>query len=69
MACQKFEYNYSGPVCAFGHRICHRWDGTTLATSEKQALNNLSFQYKSMCALSVTTKIELDPKYLQKGEC
>lgn len=67
MANKKKEYNYSGPVCAFGHCICHKWESTTWADSEKKALTNLAFQYKSMCALSVTTKIDLDPKYLTEG--
>lgn len=62
---EKREYNYDGPVSAFGRCLSSRWEGTTWATSAEKALNNLAHQYKTMLQLSPSAKIDLDPHYLR----
>lgn len=40
------RYSYSGPVCEFGRVVQDKWEGTTMATSEKKARSNLTYQWK-----------------------
>jgi hypothetical protein len=60
----KVLYKYHGNVKQFGSIIVRDFDGQTLATSEKQALNNLSYQIKRILKLSPNAKVILDSKYL-----
>lgn len=57
-------YKYHGSVKQFDSIIIRDFDGQTLATSEKQALNNLSYQIKRILKLSPTAKLSLDAKKL-----
>lgn len=57
-------YKYHGSVKQFNSIIIRDFDGQTLATSEKQALNNLSYQIKRVLKLSPNAKVILDSKYL-----
>lgn len=57
-------YKYHGNVKQFDSIIIRDFDGQTLATSEKQALNNLSYQIKRILKLSPTAKLSLDAKKL-----
>lgn len=57
-------YKYHGSVKQFNSIIIRDFDGQTLATSEKQALNNLSYQIKRILKLSPTAKLSLDAKKL-----
>ena len=60
----KTLYHYHGNVKQFDSIIVRDFDGQTLATSEKQALNNLSYQIKRILKLSPNAKLSLDAKKL-----
>ena len=57
-------YHYKGSVMQFGKEIARNWEGCTYAVSERKALNNLSFQYKTQHKLAKTAKILLVSKNL-----
>lgn len=40
-------YSYDGPVYEFERLIANNWKATTKAVSEKQARNNIAYQFKS----------------------
>lgn len=65
------QYFYSGPVMAFDNCINPKWEASTSASSEKQARNNLTFQYKRQHKLApdsnirLTGKIRVDDEYYE----
>lgn len=56
------EYTYIGPVLYFDRCVQNRWIGTTKAISDKQALTNLTYQYKMQNGYKPNTKISLPGK-------
>lgn len=64
----KHKYYYSGPVLYFDKILTNKWEGTTVATSKKKAISNLSYQIKKQSNLPKTAKIILIEKYLRKLE-
>lgn len=64
----KMRYRYKGPVLAFGKVISNRWEGETIAVSRKQALNNLSYQFKKDANLAHDrSRVTLMDKYLTES--
>ena len=55
----KRKYKYDGPVYQFDKYI-GTWEGITMAVSEAQALNNLTYRYKSLNHLGAGSAIRLD---------
>jgi len=55
-------YEYCGPVMAFGKCISRNWKATTFAISEKKALSNFAYQYKTSHGTGPATKITLPGK-------
>jgi hypothetical protein len=43
----KYRYRYEGPVMEFDHLIALKWNGETVASSEKEAKNHLVYQFKA----------------------
>lgn len=64
----KHRYVYNGPVMEFDRLICNKWHGETIATSEKKALSNLSFQFKRDNGRLPNTRVSLLPKYIKEVE-
>lgn len=62
----KHLYKYHGCVKQFGNIIIKDFDGQTLASSDKQALNQLAYQVKRILGLASNAKLTLDYKYLLK---
>lgn len=60
----KIKYYYNGPVYKFNDIYREKWSGNTYAVSEKQALNQLTYQFKQEDGWVVDTAFHLDPKYL-----
>ena len=58
------QYLYCGPVYYFDRCISTEWIGATMATSDKQAINNLAYQYKRDHGYVPNAKISLSDKYL-----
>lgn len=56
---KKSKFSYDGPVTTFGKLIAERWAATTWAPTEKRALANLSYRFKTEYNLSPGTRIEL----------
>lgn len=52
-------YVYDGPVLRFGTIMVSKWHGSTFAVSEKQAANNLVYQFKRQVGLIPATKVSL----------
>lgn len=61
----KYKWKYSGPVMEFDRLICVKWEGETTAVSEKQAKNNLSYQFKKNNNRAKNAKITLHGKLTQ----
>ena len=55
-------YAYCGPVMEFGKCISRKWEASTFAISEKKALSNFAYQYKSAHNKGPATKITLPGK-------
>lgn len=55
-------YSYDGPVTRFGTCVTTKFQGHTVAVSEKQARNNLCQQYKRSFGLMPSAKVELPGK-------
>lgn len=53
------KYAYNGPVMEFGKCITNNWAGSTYATSEKKAKNNLAYQFKKNNNRMPASKITL----------
>lgn len=63
-----YKYYYDGPVMIFEKCVSNRWRGETVAPTNKKALCNLSYQYKTQNKLCATAKVKLSNKHLLKGE-
>lgn len=61
----KLKYYYDGPVTRWYDYYCH-YSGYTMASSEKQALNNLRGRIKREKGLTMDSKLELNLKYLRQ---
>ena len=61
----KLKYYYDGPVTRWHDYYCHYF-GYTMASSEKQALNNLRGRIKREKGLTMDSKLELNLKYLKQ---
>lgn len=59
-------YSYDGPVMEFNRCIANRWKGSTYAVSEKQARNNLAYQFKMETGRVARTAITLPGKIIEK---
>lgn len=62
----KFKYFYSGPVYKFNAIYQENWAGDTWAVSDKQALNQLTYQFKKQSGWVADTAFHLDPNYLMR---
>lgn len=60
-------YKYEGPVWRFENIVIPKWIMYTHAKSDKQALNQLKYKAKKVLKLSITSKVDLDEKYLHSG--
>lgn len=54
-----FRYSYDGLVLEFDRIIANRWQGSTLAPSEKKARSNLTYQFKKQFNKMPASKITL----------
>ena len=59
-------YMYSGPVEEFGRCIDSKWSAETVASSEKKALSNLIFRYKTETGRAPYSKISLPGKIIER---
>lgn len=64
----KIKYFYKGPVYKFNKLYQDIWTGETYAVSDKQALNQLTFQFKESGGWNKNTAFTLDINYLSKNE-
>ena len=64
---QYYKYTYDGPVMLFETMMTDRWKGETMATSEKKARSNLTYQAKKQLNLIAGTRITL-PGKMKRGE-
>ena len=55
----KYRYAYEGPVLCMDRLVSSKWSGETVAVSEKQARNNLAYQFKKKAGLSPSAKVTL----------
>lgn len=56
---EKRRYVYSGPVLKFGAIVANDWRGSTFAASERQATNNLVYQFKRQYGMVANVNISL----------
>ena len=56
------RYVYDGPVVVFDTCVNNRWQGETMAPSEKKARSNLVYQYKKQTNRITGTKVKLPGK-------
>lgn len=61
----KLKYYYESPVTRWNDYYCH-YSGYTMASSDKQALNNLRGRIKREKGLTMDSKLELNLKYLKQ---
>lgn len=54
------KYKFSGCVLRFGRVIERNWSAVTYATSERKALNNLTYRYKKENNFDRNANITLD---------
>lgn len=59
------KFHYKGRVTKFGNYFCF-YDGFTTAKSEAQALNNIRGRIKREHHLAMSSKIEVNKKYLEE---
>lgn len=57
-----YRYSYRGPVMIFDRCIADRWEGVTMASSEKKARSNLMYQFKKQAGLDIGSRISLPGK-------
>ena len=53
------KYQYDGPVLEFDRLVADHWKGETMASSEKKARSNLTYQYKKKNNRIASVKVEL----------
>lgn len=63
----KSKFVYEGPVCQFGRLLTNKWRGETWATSERKALSNLSYRFKTEHNMVAGAKIELDADFMHES--
>lgn len=56
------RYSYDGPVMVFDTCVANRWKGQTIASSEKKARCNLTYQFKKSTNRMSDTKVTLPGK-------
>lgn len=56
------RYLYDGPVMEFNVCIANNWKGQTVASSEKKARNNLTYQFKKATNRVAATRVTLPGK-------
>ncbi len=56
------RYLYKGPVMEFNTLLTDRWEGETVAPSEKKARSNLTYQFKRGNNRIAGTRITLPGK-------
>lgn len=56
------KYIYKGPVLMFGRVIADSWEAETMATSERKAKSNITYQFKKDNHILAGTKISLPGK-------
>lgn len=56
------RYLYKGPVMEFNTLLTDRWEGETVAPSEKEARSNLTYQFKRGNNRIAGTRITLPGK-------
>lgn len=56
------KYSYDGPVLEFDRCVADHWEAETMATSEKKAKSNLSYQYKKKHNRNPGIKVTLPGK-------
>ena len=61
------KYAYDGPVMEFNRLLSDHWRGETMASSEKKARSNLTYQFKKQNSRIVGTKITLPGKIKMVG--
>ena len=61
-------YSYDGPVLEFERIVDNHWKGQTYAKSEKQARNNLAYQFKQQTGRVARSRISIPGKILIKRE-
>lgn len=57
-------YSYNGPVLVFNTIVASNWRGQTMATSEKKARSNLSYQFKKATNRVASSKVTLPGKII-----
>ena len=58
------RYLYKGPVMEFDTLLTDKWEGETVAPSEKKARSNLAYQFKIRNNCIAGTRITLPGKIL-----
>lgn len=58
------RYLYSGPVYMFDTLVSDKWQGETMAVSEKKARSNLAYRYKKQTGRLSGSKITLPGKII-----
>lgn len=61
------KYIYDGPVMEFDKCIADHWKGETIASSEKKARSNLTYQFKKQNNRLASAKITLPGKIKMIG--
>lgn len=61
------KYIYDGPVMEFDKCIADHWKGETIASSEKKARSNLTYQFKKQNNRLAGAKIALPGKIKMIG--
>lgn len=61
------KYAYDGPVMEFNRLLADHWRGETMASSEKKARSNLTYQFKKQNSRIAGTKITLPGKIKMVG--
>jgi hypothetical protein len=56
------RYFYSGPVMEFNNCVQSKWEGATMAPTEKKARSNLTYQWKKQNNRIAGSKIFLPGK-------
>ena len=56
------RYIYDGPVVVFGRCVENKWHGETIASTEKKAKSNLTYQWKKRNNKVAGTKVTLPGK-------
>ena len=61
------KYAYDGPVMEFNRLLADHWRGETMASSEKKARSNLTYQFEKQNSRIAGTKITLPGKIKMVG--